>query len=103
MPRRAECMPLAAPAASTHVICRVLDSAREEVTDHCRDLLRTGLVREVARIQKMDYGTGNIAPERLGTPRQEKGIVLSPPRQEAWLGSPEVRLARLAMSRVCLA
>ena len=45
--------------ASTHVICRVLDSACEEVTDHCRDLLRMGLEREVARIEKMDYGTGN--------------------------------------------
>lgn len=70
-------MPLEAPAASTHVIFRVLDSACEEVTDHCRDLLRMGLKREVAHIEKMDYGSGNIAPERLCTPRQEKRIVLS--------------------------
>ena len=66
-PRRAECVPLAAPAASTHVICRVLDSACEEVTDHCRDLLRMGLEREMARIEELDYRTGNIAPERLST------------------------------------
>lgn len=32
-----------------------------------------GLEREVAGIEEMDYGTGNIAPERLSTPRQENG------------------------------
>src|SRR2546427_5623138 len=62
------------------VIRRVVDSACEEVADHCRDLLRMGLKREVARIEEMDYGAGNIAPERLSTARQEKGIVLSPRR-----------------------
>ena len=41
------------------VIRGVLDSACEEVADSCRDLLRMGLEREVARIEKMDYGTGN--------------------------------------------
>ena len=29
-----------------------------------------GLEREVARIEEMNYGIGNIAPERLSTPRQ---------------------------------
>jgi hypothetical protein len=52
--QRPKCMPLAASAASTHVICPVLDSACEEVTDHSRDLLRVGLECEVARIEKMD-------------------------------------------------
>jgi len=37
------------------------------------------------RVEEMNYGIGNIAPERLSTPRQEKRIVLSPCRQEAWL------------------
>jgi hypothetical protein len=54
------------------------DSECEEVADLCRDLLRMGLEREVARFEEMDHGTGYIAPERLGTARQEKGIVLSP-------------------------
>src|SRR6266446_4468909 len=89
MPRRAECMPLAATATSTHVICRVLDSACEEVADHCRDLLRMGLEREMARIEKTDCCTGNIASERLSTARQEEGIVLSPHCQEAGLVGPE--------------
>jgi hypothetical protein len=39
-----------------------------------------GLEREVARLKEMDHGTGIIAPEQLGTARQEKGIVLSPDR-----------------------
>src|ERR1700745_2894062 len=69
-----EWVPQIAPAASTQVICRVLDSACEEVTDYCRDFVCMGLEREVARFEKVDDGTGNIAPERLGTPRQEKGI-----------------------------
>jgi hypothetical protein len=62
------------------LIRQVVDSACEEVEDHCRDLLRMGLEREVARIEEMDHGTGNIAPECLSTPRQKKGIVLSPHR-----------------------
>jgi hypothetical protein len=32
-----------------------------------------GLEREVARFEEMDHGTGNVAPERLSTARQEKG------------------------------
>ena len=66
----------------------------EEAADHCRDLFRMGLEREVARVEEMNYGIGNIAPERLSTPRQEKRIVLSPCRQEAWLVRPEVVLER---------
>jgi hypothetical protein len=58
----------------------VADSECEEVANLCRDLLRMGLEREVARFEEMDHRTGNIAPERLGTARQEKGIVLSPDR-----------------------
>jgi len=58
----------------------VADSACEEVADLCRDLLRMGLEREVTCFEEMDHGTGNIAPERLSTARQEKGVVLSPDR-----------------------
>ena len=58
----------------------VADSECEEVADLCRDLRRMRLEREVARFEEMDHGTGNIAPERLSTARQEKGIVLSPDR-----------------------
>ena len=68
------------PAASARCNPSGLRLACEEVVDSCRDLPRMGLEREVARIEEMDYGTGNIAPERLSTPRQEKGIVLSPDR-----------------------
>lgn len=46
--------------------------AGEEAADHCRDLFRMGLEREVARVEEMNYGIGNIAPERLSTPRQVK-------------------------------
>jgi hypothetical protein len=38
--------------------------------------------RKVARIEELDFGTGNVASERLGTRGQEKGIVLFPRRQE---------------------
>src|SRR4029077_16186304 len=50
------------------------------------------LEREVARIEEMDRRTGNVASERLGTLRQEEGIVLSPRRQEARFVRPEVIL-----------
>jgi hypothetical protein len=40
----------------------------------------------------MDHRTGNVASERLGTARQEEGIVLSPHRQERGLVRPEVLL-----------
>jgi hypothetical protein len=65
---------------------------RKEVTDHCPDLLRMSLKREVARIKEMDRRTGNVASERLGTLRQEEGIVLSPHRQEARFVRPEIIL-----------
>jgi len=56
---------------------------RKEVADHCPDLLRMSLQREVARIEEKDRRTGNVAYKRFGTLRQEEGIVLSPHRQEA--------------------
>src|SRR5262249_51775979 len=71
---------------------RVQDSASKEVADHRRDLLRMGLESEVARVEEMDYRTGDIAPERLSTARQEKGVVLSQHRQEMWLVRSEVML-----------
>jgi hypothetical protein len=63
---------------------RVLDSVREEVVDHCRDLRRMCLKGEVARVEEMDLCVGNVASERLSTLREEEGIVLSPYCQEAW-------------------
>src|SRR5215469_9810034 len=66
----------------------------QEVADRRSDLLRAGLEREVARLEEPDNRPGNIAPERLGAARQEKGVVLSPHRQEARLVSPEVVLER---------
>ena len=68
------------PLHRDDVMHQALDSACEEVADHCRDLLRMGLEREVASIEEMDYGAGNIALEGLSTDWQEKGIVLSPYR-----------------------
>ena len=62
------------------VIRRVVDSGCEEVADHCRDLLRMGLKREVTGIDETDYGIGNIAPERLSAAWQEKRIIPSPHR-----------------------
>src|SRR5215472_6465021 len=38
--------------------------------------------------KKMDSRIGHVASERLGTRRQEEGIVLSPYRQKAWLLRP---------------
>jgi hypothetical protein len=61
-----------------------------------------GFEREVARFEEMDHGIGNIAPERLSTARQEKGIVLSPDREETWLVSPEVILERRVERDVAL-
>src|SRR5262249_8993111 len=57
--------------------------------DRHAELPRHHKPREVARIEELDYGAGNIALERLSTGRQEKGIVLSPRRQEAWFVSAE--------------
>src|SRR5262249_43180039 len=69
-----------------------VSSACEEVADHCRDLLRMSLEREVTGVEEMDYGIGNIALERLSAARQEKRIILPPHRQEARLVRPEVVL-----------
>ena len=45
---------------------------REEVADHCRDLRSMSLEGEVARVEEMYHRAGNVASERLGTPRQER-------------------------------
>src|SRR5262245_29075671 len=68
-----------------HSVCK-------EVANHCPDLVRMSLEREVARVEEVDGRFGNVAFERLGTLRQKKGIVLSPYPQEAWLVGPEVIL-----------
>lgn len=47
--------------------------AGEEAADHCRDLFRMGLEREVARVEEKNYGIGNIAPERLSPRGRKKG------------------------------
>src|SRR5262245_61969953 len=65
-------------SAVTRNACSGDKSACKEVADHCRDLLRVGFEREVTRIEKMNYGIGNIASERLSTGRQKKRIILSP-------------------------
>src|SRR5437667_4192128 len=51
-----------------------------------------GFEREVARVEELDYRTGNVASERLSAARQEEGVVPSPHRQEAGLVRPEVIL-----------
>src|SRR5262245_12876636 len=51
-----------------------------------------GLQREVTSIEELDYGIGDIAPERLSAVWQEKRIIPSPRRQEARLVRPEVVL-----------
>jgi hypothetical protein len=48
--------------------------------------------REVARVEETNRRAGNVAFERLGTPRQKEGIVLSPYGQETWFVCPEVIL-----------
>jgi hypothetical protein len=45
-----------------HLVCK-------EIADHRPDLLRMSLKREVARVEEMDARAGNVASERLGTPR----------------------------------
>src|SRR5215510_5032422 len=58
------------------MLCKKLESTPpdhstcKEVLDCSRDLLRMGLEREVAGIEEIDCGTGNIALERLSTGRQ---------------------------------
>src|SRR5439155_25052119 len=49
-----------------------------------------GFECEVARVEELDYRTGNVASERLSAARQEEGVVPSPHRQEAGLVRPEV-------------
>src|SRR5262249_8877365 len=71
---------------------RAVDSPREEVADHRRDLRGVGLEREVARVEEVDRRAGNVASERLGAARQKEGVVLSPHRQEGRLARPEVAL-----------
>jgi hypothetical protein len=48
-----------------HPLRWVLDSVREEVMDHCRDLRRMCLKGEVARVEEMDRRVGNVASECL--------------------------------------
>ena len=48
---------------------RVEHSVCKEVANHCPDLLRMSLEREVARVEEVDARLGNVAPERLGTLR----------------------------------
>src|SRR6266481_7142540 len=89
--RTLKCVPKSSPARC-QPLRRVLDSVREEVADHCRDLRSMGLEGEVARVEEMDHRAGNIASESLGPLRQKEGIVLSPHRQEARLVRTEVIL-----------
>jgi len=84
------------------VIRRVVDSGCEEVADHCRDLLRMSLKREVTGVEEMDFGIGNIAHECVSATRQEKRIILSPHRQEPRLVRPEVVLERRVQRHVVL-
>jgi hypothetical protein len=66
------------------------------------------LEREVARVEETNRRAGNVAFERLGTPRQKEGIVLSPYGQETWFVRPKVILeswvecdVALLMSGLC--
>ena len=61
-------------------LCACVPSSKE-VADDCRDFLGMSLEREVARVEEMDFRTGNVAFERLGTCWQEKRIVLAPHRK----------------------
>jgi len=61
-----------------------------------------GLKREVTGVEEVDYGIGNISLERLSAVWQEKRIILSPHRQEAWLVRPEVVLERRVERNVAL-
>src|SRR5215831_5865283 len=59
------------------------------MADRGRNLRCMRLEREVAGIEELNDGAGNIAPERLRTGRQKEGIVLSPHRQQVRLMSAE--------------
>src|SRR5262245_33006589 len=71
---------------------RVEHLAGKEVANDCRDFLRMSFKREVTRVEETNGRTGNVSFERLGTLRQEEGVVLSPCRQEARFVRPKVIL-----------
>src|SRR5947207_168980 len=71
---------------------RIAQSAGKEVTDGGRDLRGVGLQREMPGVEEADDGVRDVALERLGTRRQEEGVVPSPDRQERRLVSPEILL-----------
>jgi hypothetical protein len=50
---------------------------REEVADRRRNFHGVRLQREVSGIQEPNDSAGNVAFERLGASRQEKGVVLA--------------------------
>lgn len=54
----------------------------EEVAHERGDLGGVGLEREVAGIEQMDLGVGEIALERLCAGGQERGVVLAPRGEE---------------------
>src|SRR5262249_9089615 len=78
---------LSSPPNFSNTIARIallqlIDSWCAEVVDRRRDLFRMRFQREVARLEKVDHGTWDVALERLGARREEERIVLAPPRQE---------------------
>src|SRR5262245_21400545 len=77
-------------------------SGGEEVADRLRDLHSMRLQCEVPGVEEAVDRTGNVAPERLGTRRQEEGIVLAPDRQERRPVRPEVVLEGWVESDVAL-
>src|SRR5215470_3827342 len=77
-------------------------SRREKISDRRRDLLSMRFQCEVASIEEADDRIRNVAPERLGTQWQEKGIVLAPDRQEGRPVRPEVVLEGRVKSDIAL-
>ena len=69
-----------------------LDDATDEISDQSGDFGGMGFQCEVAGIQEMDLGIGEIAAVGLGTGRVEERVVASPGRQERRLMGSEVGL-----------
>ena len=66
--------------------------AAEEVADQRGDLVRMRFQREVARVEQMHFGVGDVAAVGFGAGRQEGCVVLAPDGQQRRLVGAEIRL-----------
>src|SRR6516165_2559283 len=85
--------------ASTARPCRPRERRRpsqplvgEELAHGCGDLGRVRFEREVACVQQLDIGAGDVTFEGFGSGGQEERVVAAPDGQQRWLMGAEVVL-----------